>query len=319
MIRRGAESEPPEDANAHGVTLALVDPLPPEVDAGADLTARVRASCASACDLRGASLRVVSAGSTLCEGTLDDSVDGSGYEASLAWKAPPRAGEWSGAVVFSSGPISHEEASLDVRCRVMPHATSMAVWSTGSPLKGGVLPVSVGVKCATGCSLAGQLVEILDESGAKVAEATLERSPRPGTSNLYAVEVPLVAPDRAGVFHRSVRFASRSLDLPHESAAASFTFRCLDPPDHTVTVRIAFEGIAPHKEGIEVRVGPYVGFTDEHGVARVGVSKGAHAVSFWRADLEPASTHIEVAGDTGVDLVAGPRRFVDEDADRAWM
>ena len=59
--------------------------------------------------------------------------------------------------------------------------------------------------------------------------------------------------------------------------------------------------------------------TDDEGVAKVGVSKGAHELTFWRADLEPTTTPLEVMRDTVVDLVAGPRRLVDEDAERTWM
>ena len=73
------------------------------------------------------------------------------------------------------------------------------------------------------------------------------------------------------------------------------------------------------KQGIEVRIGPYVALTDEDGVARLGVSNGAHELTFWRADLEPTSTRLEVSGDAVVELVAGPRRLVDEDAERTWM
>jgi hypothetical protein len=136
---------------------------------------------------------------------------------------------------------------------------------------------------------------------------------------LYAADVTLQAPERTGVFARSARFASTTLPLPHENASASFTFRCLEPPDHTVTVRVGFEGIDPGKRGIEVRIGPYVAFTDEDGIAKVGVSKGAHELTFWRADLEPTSAYLEVRGDTVVEVVAGPRRLVDEDAERTWM
>ena len=305
-------------AGTHTVTLALVDSFPPEVPAGTELTARVRASCAHGCDLRGARMSVVSEGTCLAEGTLHGSGEGDALEASLTWKVPPRVGDWTGAVVLR-GRAPHEETSLDLRCRLLPHATSLAVWSAASPPRGSTWRVSVGVKCASGCSLAGQPVEILDERGAKWGEGELEATPRPGTSSLYAADVTVAAPDRAGVFSRTARFAGATLEAPHESATASFTFRCVDPPEHTVTVRIAFEGIDPHKHGIEVRIGPYSAFTDEDGAARVGVSKGVHQVSTWRADLEPVSTRIDVASDASIDLVTGPRRVVDEDAERAWM
>jgi hypothetical protein len=183
-------------------------------------------------------------------------------------------------------------------------------------VKGSTFTVTVGAKCACGCSLADQLVEIVEESGEKVGEAKLEPTPRPGTSSLYAADLELAAPGHTGIFSRRARFAGAALELPHESAAASFTFRCLDPPEHTVTVRFAFEGIDPRKQGIEVHVGRYSGFTDESGVARIGVPKGVHELTFWRVDLEPVSTLVEVDADSVMDVVAGPRVIVDEDAER---
>ncbi len=76
------------------------------------------------------------------------------------------------------------------------------------------------------------------------------------------------------------------------------------------------DGIEARKQGIEVRVGRYQAVTDETGVAEVGVPKGVHDVSFWRVDLEPATSRIDVSSDVTVDVIAGPKRIVDEDAER---
>jgi hypothetical protein len=272
--------------------------------------------------LRGATLRITSEGAVVAEAALEEAGTGGHLETLLAWTAPTRVGDWVGTVALHGGlgeSVRHEAVSLEVRLRVLPHATSLAVWGSGSPVQGRAFRTTVGVKCAHGCSLAGQHVEILDERGETIAEAKLEDAPRPGTSSLYAADMTFQAPERPGVFARSARFASTTLEVPHESATAAFTFRCLASPDYTVTVRFGFEGIDPPGEGIEVRVGPHVAFTDADAVARVGVSKGAHELTFWRADLEPTSMRLDVTGDTTVELVAGPRRLVDEDAERAWM
>jgi hypothetical protein len=164
--------------------------------------------------------------------------------------------------------------------------------------------------------LRGQRVEILDEHGLVVAEGKLGDLPQAGTSALYSTEITLEAPDQPGVYEHLVRFSGTALELPHESASASFTFRSLERPEHTVTVRMVLEGIEARKQGVEVRVGRYQAFTDETGVARVGVPKGVHELTFWRVDLEPTSTRTEVTDDVCIDIVAGPRRIVDEDAER---
>src|SRR5687767_8732355 len=135
-MKDSATDPPPQGgAGSHGVTLTLCDPFPPEVEAGATVVTRVRAWCAAGCDLRGAPLRVEHAGNVVAEAALEESDAGDGPEASLSWKAPAQVGEWAGAVVFSrsttqtEGKALHDDVSLDVRCRVVPHPTSLAVWS----------------------------------------------------------------------------------------------------------------------------------------------------------------------------------------------
>jgi hypothetical protein len=93
----------------------------------------------------------------------------------------------------------------------------------------------------------------------------------------------------------------------------------LDPPEHTVRVQVVWSGWVAPKAGVEVRVGAYRGFTDERGVASVGVPKGSYQVSIWRIDIEPSSTPLDVGGDRMVELEAAPRRRRDADAERAWM
>jgi len=311
MSGSAADTPPPMGgAGAHGVTVTLADPFPPEVEAGAPVTVRIRASCAAGCDLGGTRVRLLAVQQILAEGALD---------APLEVRAPAQVGEWKCEAVADAATVDgihHRSASLALSARVLPHATSLAVWVAESPVKGRPFTVNVGAKCAAGCSLQGQLVEILDEAGSKMGEGRLGSSPHAGTSALYAGEITLTAPDRAGVFTCFARFSRAKHALPHEDAAASFTFRCLEPPDHTLSVRVRLEGIEARKQGIEVRAGPYQAYTDEGGVARVGVPKGVHELTFWRVDLEPASMRVDVTGDLAVDLVAGPRVVVDEDAER---
>lgn len=87
------------------------------------------------------------------------------------------------------------------------HPTSLAVWALPSPaVVNRRFTVTVGVKCAAACPLAGQRIVVRDETGAEVGEGTLGESPAPGTRALYAAEVTLTAPPREGVHSWSVAF-----------------------------------------------------------------------------------------------------------------
>src|SRR5688500_8120126 len=94
------EGAPLRGAVEHRVTLACLDSLPRDVEAGGRVCARVRASCTAGCDLRGAALVVQCDGETLAKGALEEIGAGRGFEASLDWQAPSFVGEWVGAIVF---------------------------------------------------------------------------------------------------------------------------------------------------------------------------------------------------------------------------
>ena len=81
-----------------------------------------------------------------------------------------------------------------------PHPTSVAVWGAPSPVVAASrFTVTVGVKCAAGCPLAGRPVVIRDEAGRNVGHGTLGAEPRGGSRALYAAAVTLTAPSGPGV------------------------------------------------------------------------------------------------------------------------
>jgi hypothetical protein len=281
---------------------------------------RARASCPEGCDLRGGLVNIVVSEEVVLTAELAESEGAETEE--LVLNAPAQLGEGVWSVTFPRQELDgvvHEECSLSLTSTVVPHSTSVAVWGVPSPVKGSPFDVMVGIKCSAGCSLAGQLVEVRDEAGAKLGDGRLGDVPRPGTSALYEGEVSLVAPSQAGVFLRSVSFAPIELDSPHREASGDFTFRSLEPPEHTVTVQVIPKGIDAPMDNIEVRLGAYRAETDEQGLAKVGVPKGTYELSVWRIDIEPASTELEVTRDAMVEIDTAPRKVVDEDDDRDWM
>jgi len=257
----------------------------------------------------------------VASGKLEENLSDPVPTVDLVLTAPAVVGDRSWTIVIPEQEIAgvpHEAVGPTVTTTVVPHVTSAAVWDVPSPLRGGPFTVRVGIKCSAGCSLAGQQVEILDDSGRRLAVARLGDAPRPGTTALYEAEVSLVAPGEVGVFARSVTFAPAGLGLPHEGARADFTFRSLAPPEHTVTVALVPQGVEAPLGGIEVFLGPYSAETDARGVATVAVPRGTYEVSAWRVDLESVSARLEVTGDATVELDVEPRRPLDDDAERDW-
>ena len=306
----------------HRPTIELLESFPAEAQAGATIDFTVRVSCPEGCDLSRGVLEVVGADETVQTNELSRADEEEGVLADLSVKAPrqTRVAEW--AIRFpdlEAGGCVHEERSLRLTCAVLPHTTSMAIWGVPTPVKGSRFTVNVGIKCSALCALGGQRVEMLDGEGVKLGEGRLGDEPRPDTDGLYETEVTLTAPDRTGVFSTSVGFSPDELDLPHAGTVGDFTFRCVEPPEHTVSVRVVHEGIDVPLGDIEVRLGPYQVMTDPEGVAGVAVAKGTYELSVWRIDIEPVSMSVEVTEDTEIDVDAEPRRIVNEDEDRMWM
>jgi hypothetical protein len=304
----------------HRTVLEVSSLPPPQVEAGRPFGIKLAVVCAEGCDLSGETVTVMASGETLASAPLLGTNPSETDEVRLA--APGSVGVTTWQAIFhgaGSDEVSHDPSAASFSTTVTPHATSIAVWGVPSPIVGSAFTVRAGVKCSANCRLGGQFVEVRDGNGERLAIGRLSDEPRHGTSALHPTEITLSAPQESGVFSRSVRFLPTDLDLPHEPAAADFTFRAIEPPRHTVTVQVVPKGTEASMAGIDVRVGPYRATTDAKGEARVGAAEGSHELSVWRIDLEPVSRRADVNADLRVEVEVEPRRVVDEDAERAWM
>lgn len=112
------------------------------------------------------------------------------------------------------------------------HKTSLAVWDLPSPLViGRLAKMKVGAKCSAGCPLTDHQIEIHDHTGTEIARAELSETPWPGTSGLYWAELEFRAPVSLGTHTWSVTSA-------HGVAFSNFTFITVQPPEHSLTIRI---------------------------------------------------------------------------------
>src|SRR5262245_61477439 len=277
-----AKTESKHGERKHGERACTVEVAPSEVDAGAELTVTVRASCPHGCDLTGQSVSIRDHDDTelACAefATLEDGACGT----ALALRAPVKVGDHTWKAVLPAcekDGASHEESATAFSFTAMPHAASVNVWGLPSAISAGErFSFKIGIKCSAGCKLAGKALRITDHDGAEVATAKLCDDVWPGTSALYFAEVEAQAPGKPGEFTWEVAIPASEQALPHAAGSCAFVIKVVAPPDHEVTVE-AFDGgtQAPIK-GAHVLLHPYRALTDECGVARVKVAKGRYTL-----------------------------------------
>lgn len=190
------------------------------------------------------------------------------------------------------------------------HKTSLAVWDLASPLViGRSAKMKVGAKCSAGCPLTGHEIELHDQTGATVARAGLGAAPWPGTSGLYWAELDFRAPETSGAHTWAVTSV-------HGDASSNFTFITVQPPDHSVTIRVREKGTQAPLPDVELRLGVYRASSDDQGLAKIELSRGNYTLSVWKVGYEHFSTPLDVADTLTVDveIAAEP-----EPAQPYWM
>ena len=167
--------------------------VPPQVEAGTDLTLKVKVACPAGCDLRGRLVKVMAPAGIVVQRELIGFENLTNETDEFVVTAPPQVGEYAWNVVFPRHELKgvvHEESALTITSRTMPHPTSIAVWDVPSPvIVNSSFEVKAGLKCLVSCQLPGQLIAVRDEEGLQVGEGKLGDTPWPGTSALYGTKV----------------------------------------------------------------------------------------------------------------------------------
>jgi hypothetical protein len=282
--------------------------IPLEVEAGTSVTLNVGVSCPSGCDLRGLSVSVMAPDGVVMTSELVDYGEQMNETGEFALTVPKQVGEHAWSVLFPRheiGTVVHEECALPISFQTIPHRTSMAVWDVPFPVaKNRSFKVKVGLQCSAACQLTGQVVEIRDEAGTKVGEGRLGDTLWAGTSALYWAEVDMAAPAAEGVSSSSVTFTAAELEVAHEDASASFSFRADRPPDHTVTVRVIDKQTKAPIDDVEVRLGLYMVSTDERGVVKVGLPQGTYELTIRKDGYKADPMSVEMSEDLTVQIEA---------------
>jgi hypothetical protein len=183
---------------------------------------------------------------------------------------------------------------VDAGEEMTPHTTNVVVWDIPSAIVVGKrFRMKVGMKCSNECDLTGSHFEIYDHgvegskegsgirdqgSGewARVATGTLTGQHWPGTTGLYVTEVELEAPVAEGLYTWSVRSLGPDAEIPHTEGSVSFGVRVVGHPEYLVTVETVDKESQTPLIGARVVMHPYKAVTDERGIAKVRVAKGAY-------------------------------------------
>ena len=307
----------------HLPRIALSSPLPPDVEAGAELTLGVRVTCPFGCDLPGESVQALAPDGSVVTAEPERPVEGSNQAGILSLRAPMEVGEHTWTILLPGNEVDgvvHEEVSLRVGITVQPHETSVAVWDLPTPVViGEKFSAKVGIRCSAECRLTGELVEVRSEAGTRVGEGSLSDGPWPGTRALYWAEVFLEAPPREGSFTWSAGPSAAEWGPSHRQASAVVSFRTAGPPEHTVAVAVVRDDTGDPIDKVDVRMGIYRASTDERGMARFELPSGEFDLIAWKPGFATDPATVEVIGDLEVRIEARYVPQTDPDDERIWM
>lgn len=293
----------------HQTHVEMSQPVPLEVEVGADIALKVKVTCSSGCDLRGEPVKVMTPdGVVMTREQLASDAARNNETEEFALHAPEQGGEYTWSLVFprhETENVIHEESSLAISFRAIPHKTSLAIWDVPSPVTmNNGFSAKIGIKCSARCQLAGQLVEVRDETGTKMGEGKLGETPWEGTDALYWGAAEITAPATEGVCFWTVKFTGAELELAHEEASVNFSFRADKPPEHRVTIKVIGEDTRAPIRHAQVRLGFYITESDEGGLAKFELPEGTHHLKIWKDGYEGPPMSVEVTEDVTIQVEA---------------
>src|SRR5262249_25238746 len=148
-----------------------------------------------------------------------------------------------------------------------------------------------------------------DETGRAITRAALGDATWPGTSSLYWTELQFLSPAAAGT-HTWILVSA------HGEARREFAFITVDPPEHSLTIRMRDKQTQAPLPDVEVRLGVYRASSDDRGFATVELPKGSYTLNAWKLGYEQFSITVDVAGSVTIDVELAVER---ESAQPYWM
>jgi hypothetical protein len=178
------------------------------------------------------------------------------------------------------------------------HAVNVVAWDIPSAVVvRGKFRIRVGIKCAHDCDLANTNFGVYDDEGTQRASGTLPAERWPGTA-LHVAEVELEAPASEGLYTWSVKSFSRTDgEVTHAEESIAFGVRIVANPEYLVTVEAVDQSDQAPLSGARVVMHPYRAVTDERGIAKVRVAKGAYKLFVSQTRYITFGLPVEVEGD----------------------
>ena len=164
------------DPRALELRLELSEPAPAPTPVGSAITIRVRAQCAGRFDRRGMAVELIAPDGARSRHAFT-AFDGAASETNdIALCVPLSVGEHAWRVLLAeheAAGVRHEERTLPIAIRAVPHGTSLAVWAVPPAVAAGArFTIKAGAKSSGGCDLAGTRIEICDAAGAVLASGS---------------------------------------------------------------------------------------------------------------------------------------------------
>lgn len=272
---------------------------PAEVDAGSEMTLVVRVSDAR---LAGRALEIRDHdGGRVAMLSLSQADGDEVLTARTRVRAPEAPGTYAWtAHIDAAGAKGGDQPAPAGRfaITVVEHATRLLVWDVPSAIEAGAtFSAKVGLKCSSGCDMAGRSFGVFDHEGREVLTERLTDAIWPGSEGLHFAELEFRAPATAELFRWQVRTRSSPSGTPHAEGACSFSLRTVAPADVTVRIEAVDSERGDPLPRMSVLMHPYRTRTDEHGVAEVRAARGTYAISVSGRGYYPVQRRLDLSED----------------------
>ena len=257
--------------------------IPEATCAGSRLTIRIEVNCDPPADLSGQQLRLeVGGGEPDAEALLQDSAEGSAYEAEISLTAPPSEGEHELILYmpeFDNGRTRCPELRHSFVITVVAHEIMPVIWGIPPAITTGEdFLARIGARCGAECATNGWIVRVRDHNGQLLAECETGNTVWKDTEGLYYAELSLTAPEAEGLFEWEACVEAKGCALPHKTGHRRFGLRTTARPDAILRVVAIDHEAGTALEGIKVVVHPFSALTDLEGVAEISLPGGQYRV-----------------------------------------